>query len=74
MSEKKKVPFTVHAGAPVVVEVTGADGLTYEVSVTISVFGAYDTGLLQPAVQPDTGTVPQFQIQAQVATQTTRKS
>jgi len=66
--EKKKVEFTTHGGAPLVIDVTGADGHAYQMQVTLAVFAVFDPGTRAPAPPPNDGeTVPQFEVQVQVA-------
>jgi hypothetical protein len=74
MNERKKVPFTATSGEPLTLDVTGADGVPYQMQVTLAVFAIYDMGVRQPAVSPDTGTIPMFEIQAQVASITRVKT
>ena len=40
----QKVPFTVQAGDPVTLKVTGADGKPYEVRLAVAVFEVFDSG------------------------------
>lgn len=61
-----KVPFTIRPYEPMIVEVTGADGKKYEVSVRLAIYEAVDLG--QP--DPSDPSLPTFNFRAQFVTDT----
>lgn len=74
MAEKKPVKFKTHGGEPLLVEVVGTNGKTYDVRINLSIFGVFDTGEMQPSSPPGVGEVPKFEMQIQVVTTTLLKS
>lgn len=57
-----RVPFTVNAGEPVTIDVTGANGKPYRIKVALAIFDVLDKGETNPA-----SGMPLFDVRANVA-------